>query len=83
MEKTDLKSVRKNFSENLKNDVFSVCGGLYSLNATHAIGYLFNSYMNKGKKEVFCGMFCNDDNDIDNSWEYYFRFSDKTFYEIV
>lgn len=49
-------------------DVKSVIGGLYSLNAPYAKGYLFCA----NDKSIACGMFCDYTNEIDGSrWDYY------------
>ena len=65
----------------LKKDVLSICGGLYSMNAPGAIGYLFNE--NETSKEVAAGMFCDFEDEINkDEWTYYYEYKTKTFYEI-
>lgn len=62
----------------LKKDALSVCGGLYRMNATTAIGYLFNPTMDE--KEVNIGMFCHHTNEIDKyQWTYFYSFETKKF----
>jgi hypothetical protein len=62
-------------------DAIRTAGGLYRMNATGAVGYLFNP--NKENTEVFSGMFyhasCYDrDEYTADKWSYYYSFSDRT-----
>ena len=62
----------------LKKDALSVCGGLYRMNATTAIGYLFNPTMDE--KEVSTGMFCHNEREInEDEWTYFYCFETKRF----
>lgn len=75
------KLVRCRLKDSLKRDAKSVCGGLYSMNARNAIGYLFNPTVD-GKK-VATGMFCDRLSEIEAaSWTYYLDFKTHAFKEI-
>lgn len=65
----------------LKRDALGVAGGLYSMNAPYAIGYLFNP--NGNNKKVYSGTFCNYWNEIDLSYTYFFNYHDMQFYKIL
>ena len=57
-------------SRKVINDVKSVCGSLYSLNAPGAIGYLFN--VNENNSAIARGMFCDFESEINrDDWTYY------------
>lgn len=72
----------RKLNASLMKDVFSVCGGLYSLNAPNAIGYLFNPSINR--KSVVNGMFCNFRTEINsNEWDYFFDFETKITYKLI
>ena len=58
----------KEVSTRALKDALSVCGGLYSMNATYATLYVFNC----NKREVTSGMFASLDEDISN-YEYALR----------
>lgn len=64
-----------------KKDALNVCGSIYRMNATHAIGYLYNP--TKDGREVAEGMYCDRVSEINpERWTYFYRFEDKTFYQI-
>lgn len=74
-----MKQVKLNKS--LLQDVYNVCGSMYSMNAPHAIGYLFNPTLNR--KSISTGMFCDFEREINsNSWTYFLNYKDKTIYKI-
>jgi len=68
-----------NVSDGLKASVKEVVGGLYSMNAARAIGYLFcsNGY------SISMGMFCHLEREIDpDQWSYYFDYKTKKYYRL-
>jgi len=68
--------------ESLRKDALSVAHGLYHMNASSAIGYLFNRTL-IGKQVVSTGMFCHSKNEIDSSqWDYYYDYETKKFYSV-
>ena len=52
----------KEVSTRALKDALSVCGGLYSMNASYATLYVFNC----NEREVTSGMFASRDEDISN-----------------
>ena len=69
--------------ESLKKDALSVAHGLYHINATSAIGYLFNRTL-IGKQVVSTGMFCHSKKEIDGSqWDYFYSYESKKFYSLI
>lgn len=59
------------FSESLKKDVRNQAGSIYSLNAPHAIGYLFT--VAHDGKEVYIGMFAHRWDEVDKErWDGFF-----------
>ena len=72
---------RAKLNKSIKKDALSVVGGLCSLNAPNAIGYLFNP--SEDNKSVSTGMFCSFKSEINsNDWTYFLDCSDGEFYEI-
>ena len=68
-------------SEELRNDVRSICGSIYLLNATSAIGYLFTT--NDDETEIITGMFCHYKDEIDKDmWDYFYDFNIDKFYKL-
>lgn len=62
----------------LRKDALFVCGGLYHMNASSSIGYLFNP--NDKENEVSTGMFCHDESEINkDKWTFYFDFKTQRF----
>lgn len=60
----------------LLRDVVNTTTSIYSWNAPHAIGYLFNP--NKQGNEIAKGMYCDRPNEIDhNQWAYFVAFVDN------
>lgn len=65
----------------LLKDVKSVVGGLYSMNAPNAIGYLF--CLNKDGRKISTGMFCDSYREItSDSWDYFLEYKTKKFYKL-
>ncbi len=65
----------------LKNDALDVCGGLYSANAPHAIGYLFCQHATR--HDVAIGMFCHNRGEINpDEWDWFYDFKTEKFYKI-
>lgn len=59
----------------LIKDVRQTVGSIYSMNAPHAIGYLFNPA--RSGDEIANGMYCDRIDEIDHkSWEFFVAFED-------
>jgi len=72
--------IETQLGEMLECDVLGVAYGLFSMNALHSMGYLFNTEDNI---EVSRGMFCDFRREIGcGEWDYYFSFEDRKFYKI-
>jgi len=63
----------------LKKDALSVCGGIYRMNASGTIGYMFNS-TDDGKK-VYNGEFCygSEYDKLVKEYDYFYDFSTSKF----
>ena len=69
------------FKESLKKDVINQAGSIYSMNAPHAIGYLFT--IAKGGKEVHTGMFCHSVDEVNrDSWSGFYHIKKGLFYDL-
>lgn len=66
-------------SKSLKEDALSVCNSIYRLNASSAIGYLFNPTVDGDK--VYAGMFCHNINEM-NQWTFFIDFKNYNVFEI-
>jgi hypothetical protein len=58
-------------SRQLINDIKSVCGSIYTLNAPNAIGYAFHERADG--KAIAVGMFINNSDNIKN-WTYFLEY---------
>lgn len=65
--------------QSLKRDALSVCGGMYRMNASYAVGYMFNA-TDDGKK-VYNGEFCGSSeiDKLSKQYDYYYDFETAKF----
>jgi len=67
-------------SKNLRKDILNQCGSIYSMNAPHAIGYIFT--VNKDGQSINRGMFVSNRDEINNQWSVFFCYKNKKFYDL-
>ena len=78
----DVKMKVVTVNHSLLNDVYSVIGSMYSMNAPNAIGYLFNP--NGNYKKIANGMYCDSKREIDiDSWTYFYNYQNKQIYKLL
>lgn len=68
--------------ESLKNDVKTQVESLFSMNAPHAIGYLFT--VTKDGRKIYTGMFCDSVDEINRySWSGFYHIKKGLFYNLM
>jgi len=67
-------------NKQLQQDIEKQVGGLYSMNAPYAIGYLYT--IAKDGTEVSTGMFASSLDEVDpDRWDGFYHINEKKFYQ--
>ena len=76
-----MQEINVDVTDALHINVMSIVGGLYAMNASKAIGYLF--IRSELGYNVVKGMFCHLEREIDpDQWSFYYDYKTKKYYRL-
>ena len=76
-----VKVAKNTLNRTILKQIDQTINSIFKYNAPSSMGYLFNT--DEIGKDIDRGMFCDGAREINNSWEYFYRFLDGCIYKIL